>query len=539
MKFNNRFRLLTLCSVVTPILMACQTNNLNQNHQNTAIIQTDLGQIQGIVKDQTDQYLGIPYAQAPVGENRFRSPQAPTAWQGVKKTIKQGHTCVASVSVNPDASEDCLYLNVYVPKNTDQEAKPKAVIFWIHGGAYVVGSTRDNDPAQLAQKQNVIVVSTSYRLGALGFFAHPELKGTSGEGAFGIQDQQAALKWVKRNVAQFGGDPNNITLMGESAGSGSVCTHLVMPSSKGLFKRVIMESGSCVGIGWSTPQQKAEQGGLVFAKNLGCSGTDDLSCLRKKTAKQIMQAKPNRSGITGKEGWSPMVGGDLLPISPLQAFKSGQTAQVPMLVGTNANEGDLFAMLFSFNTKGMTTVKNLQKGVSDMLDSPELAEKAMTLYQPIIAKEGTKRAFSQIFTDSVFVCPTTAMLDLYQKQASPIYQYQFEDPDAPFRSKLLKKIYGLRSYHAGELHYVFASPNVLTRGQHLNAQQQKLSDQMQQYWGNFAKTGNPNSDGLPNWQSYPNHQPFNLSISGLKPVTDFKDKHHCDFWNNAVMAATP
>ncbi|MEB3754081.1 carboxylesterase/lipase family protein [Acinetobacter sp. MD2(2019)] len=536
MALKTQLKWLGLLGMVAPILMACQTHplHLQQNLHRTQIIQTERGEIQGTVKDQTDQYLGIPYAQAPVGENRFRSPQVPSAWQGIKQTIQQGHTCVASVSVNPDASEDCLYLNVYVPKNSNVDAKPKAVIFWIHGGAYVLGSTRDNDPAQLAEKQNVIVVSINYRLGALGFFAHPELKGTSGEGNFAIQDQQAALKWVNRNIAQFGGDPNNITLMGESAGSGSVCTHLVAPSSKGLFKRVIMESGSCVGIGWSTPQQTAEQGGLSFAKNLGCTGNNDLSCLRKKSAKQIMQAKASRSGITGKNGWSPMIGGDVLPISPLQALKNAQTAKVPMLVGTNANEGDLFAILFSAKTKGVTTRKNLQDGVAEMLNSPELAEKAMTIYQPRIDKDGTKRAFSQIFTDSVFVCPTTAMLDLYQTQA-PIYQYQFEDPNAPFRFKLLKKIYGLRSYHASELHYVFASPNALTRGQHLNAQQQTLSDQIQRYWGNFAKTGNPNGEGLPTWQPYPNHQPFNLSIAGLAPVTGFKEKHHCDFWNNALI----
>jgi len=300
-------------------------------------VTTTSGVVHGSSIDGVHSFLGIPFAAPPVGPLRFLPPKPPAPWTTPRQAIAYGPDCAqlgATGSLTASSSEDCLYVNVWTPAAPVTKAP---VYLWIYGGGFVSGSGANTlyNGSNLVVAENAIVVTFNYRLGALGFLAHPELateEGVATAPSAGLADQQAALKWVHDNIAAFGGDPANVTLAGESAGGESVCTHLAMPGSKGLFAHAIIESGPCLDAAFTT-KAAAEDQGTRLATALSCT---DLACIRGKTAEEVLKALPGRKALVGPgNSWFPLVDGALLPSTPLTAIASGSWASVPGSSGTS------------------------------------------------------------------------------------------------------------------------------------------------------------------------------------------------------------
>ncbi len=304
------------------------------------VVQTDKGAVRGTLSGGVREFLGIPYAAPPVGALRWRAPRPAAPWAGVRDATSPGKLCAqfgspGSGNPNTSTNEDCLYLNVDTPR-TVRGRLP--VMVWIHGGGFTGGAGSIYDGKVIAEQGNVIVVTINYRLGAFGFLALPSLDAESPglSGDYGLEDQQAALRWVQRNSVAFGGNPRNVTIFGESAGGAAVCENMTSPTAAGLFQRVIAESGC---LGETSGRPAAEQNGAAFAGRLGCNdAATAAACLRGKSASDVLTA-----GASG--AWSPVVGGAVLPLPPAQALASGRYDHVPLLQGTNHDEGRLFAGL--------------------------------------------------------------------------------------------------------------------------------------------------------------------------------------------------
>ncbi|MCC4602382.1 carboxylesterase/lipase family protein [Xanthomonas campestris] len=499
------------------------------------VVQTDTGPVRGVASAQGRAFLGVPFAAPPVGALRFRAPQPVAAWTRVRDATQAGPACLPRYGFgHKHVSEDCLTLNLYAPPGP-APAHPRAVMVWIYGGALQLGSNVDYDLSALAARQDVIVVAPNYRLGVFGFLAHPALRGEGeGEGAYALLDQQAALRWVQRNIGAFGGDAHNVTVFGESAGAWSICYQLVSPGAKGLFQRAILQSGSCLSADSSIARNAAEDGGTRMAQALGCaSDADAAACLRALPADALADAKPQRRGLTGRDSWAPISGGDVLPVPPAAAIASAQQVQVPVMIGTNRDEGRLFAQLLSY-VGGLTLRSGYASRVERM--HPE-ANHVMAQYADIAA-QSRWNAYADIVTDGSFACPTRRLGRALRTQA-PVYAYEFDDPQAPYGLLRLPFSPPLGAYHASELVYLFQRPWVLSGRPRFTAAQQTFSTTLQDYWGAFARTGEPNGHGRPPWPRFDGDAPLLLSPQGIGPATDFVQRHRCAFWDAHADARPP
>jgi para-nitrobenzyl esterase len=456
--------------------------------------QLDSGPISGALEDGVWSYLGIPYAAPPVGELRWREPQAVDPWQEVRPCTSYGPACpqpeadFAGMTGVAETSEDCLYLNVWTPAQSPEERLP--VMVWIHGGAFATGagSLHLYDGHKLAKK-GVVLVTINYRLGPFGFMAHPLLSEESPHGVsgnFGLLDQIAALKWVQRNIEAFGGDPGLVTVFGESAGGMSICDLLVSPLAEGLFHRAIVESGPFLDMGLPIDSdnslRKAEQSGEEIAAALGCDQAPDvLACLRSKTARELLDAPKPQSRFFSPIALGPNVDGWVLPDSPFRLFAAGKQHRVPLLVGSNADEGTLFApdiplMLY----QGLIA-----------LAYGNYAGRVSELY-PAQTQEEVKPALNRLITEMGFASSARLAAESMSKAGAPAYMYRFtrlpKDPRAE----------GLGSFHGLEIIYVFGNFD-LAGISGVDAADAALSGAMMDYWTNFARTGDPNGDGLPDW----------------------------------------
>ncbi|OXM42816.1 carboxylesterase family protein [Amycolatopsis alba DSM 44262] len=478
------------------------------------VVRTDSGPVRGVSTSEYRSFQGIPFAAPPVGELRWAPPARPEPWTAVRDADKPGPRCTqgAGIGSAPSDSEDCLYLNVISPAKPT--SKPRPVMVWVHGGGFTSGAGSDYDFKRMALGGDVVVVSVNYRLGVFGFFGHPELGRDSG--VFGLQDQQAALRWVQRNARAFGGDPRNVTLFGESAGAMSTCAQLASPSAAGLFHRAIIQSGPCT-LTWPEggffpgapagspylPRAEVEAAGADTAKKLGCA---DVACLRRVPAKDLLS----------QPSGAPTFGTDLLPEHPATALKAGRFARVPVLTGVTRNESRLLVALFPGHP---FTEEHYQ----------ELLRTAFKDKAPLVAAEypsakhgGPAMAFADAMTDRSWGCSQTGTERLLRERTWT-FGYEFADQDAP---PLLPAPPGMRpgASHGSELAYLSdmtPSPGKLTPAQ------QKLAAQMIQYWTGFAKTGNPNGDGLPKWRPSPRTQ--SLAPGEIHPV-DLAAVHNCGFW---------
>ena len=469
----------------------------------------------------TDEFLGIPYAAPPVGPLRWRAPQPAARWHGVRDATTFAPHCPqpASPFGAASVSEDCLYLNVFTPAGSGRGARHLPVMFWIHGGGLVTGESDDYGPAELV-RHGVIVVTINYRLGALGFLAHPALAHRPGgpSGNYGLADQQAALRWVHRNIGGFGGDPRNVTIFGESAGGLSVLSQLASPGARGLFSRAIVESGAYNLT--QAPLAAAEASGEAFAAKVGCA-SQTAACLRSLPVTTILDNE-------NPAGYQPDIDGLVLTQSLKTAFASGQFSRVPVIDGSNHDEWRLFVAISELEGAPVTAA-NYQSMIASTLGvSPAIAAVIAAQY-PLRAYPSPGVALGAVGTDAIFACPALTVDQSVSKYV-PAYAYEFNDENAPERF-LPPVSFPYGAAHASEIQYLFdlptgAFPAVLT------PQQQRLAAAMQQDWTSFAARGFPSSFTGPRWPRFDSTSQRILSLIPPRPrvETGFAAEHHCAFW---------
>jgi para-nitrobenzyl esterase len=465
-----------------------------------------------VVDGDVRAFLGIPYAAPPTGARRWRPPAAVEAWSTTRDATSVGPACPQlHVPDYARADEDCLTLNVWVP---DGGAPRKPVLVWIPGGAFVEGSGGYllYDGARLAAREDAVVITMNYRVGALGFLASKELARELGRAAspsYGLLDQRAALQWVQRNAVSFGGDPTRVTIFGQSAGAFSVCAHLAMPASRGLFARAVMQSGSCADTLY-VGAHEAEEQGQRFADALGCH---DVDCLRSKDVAALLRALPLKRSFILPPGtsWGPVVDGIELPLVPLDALRSGRSAKVPVLIGWNRDEGFSHAWMFD----AVTTAER------DGMVRDLFGEAAVVPVAERYARGSVKEAVIDIITDGGFVCQARRAARALVSQGSPVYGYEFR------RAFANPKLHAAGATHSVELWFLFGNEEA---GIGLAPEEQPLSHAIMDAWGRFARTGDPAAADL-RWPRYTADRD-EIAVLDLPSSTAFGVKHDvCDFWD--------
>jgi para-nitrobenzyl esterase len=490
-------------------------------------------------------FLAIPYARPPVGDLRWRPPQRPPRWQGIRDATSPSSACMQidwkwNSRDAKDGSEDCLYLNVVTPSLHPDHPLP--VMFWIHGGANYNGSGRFVD-GETITRHGVVLVSINYRLGIFGFLALPGLTAESphhASGDYAILDQIAALEWVQDNIRNFGGDPRSVTIFGQSAGAMDVGMLIACPKARGLFKKAIDESGGPILPGAMLPPlQREEQIGVEFAKSAGApAGNGRLAALRRMTAEQILQAgyrftAPDAEGVPTHRGPDLALDGWVLPKQPAAVVLAGEV-QVPLLIGSNIQE-------FSFSRSSVIRpgqaaepADQLKKMIRQVFGDQSSA--AIGLYgldrtdtpaaDPQLGTVGT-----QLMTDSYFRCPAIAAADWLSAKGRSVWEYRFERP--------LPGTGSTSTRHSGELPYVFGwaqQPGGHIMGASFGPADVKLSDEMQTYWTNFAKTADPNAPGLPEWPKYRTGAVDMLRFTSNGPVPGKASRPVCTLFEKHLEA---
>jgi len=490
------------------------------------LIHTDKGWVLGATTSSGMRtFFGIPFARPPTGDLRFHAPEPPEPW-GFRTAWLHSSPC-PQLGIVTD--EDCLGLDVYAPPAAESHRLP--VMVWFYGGGYVFGWTSMYDPAPLVATGKVIVVTLNYRLGPFGFLALPGLEGESptgqATGDYGLMDQQAGLRWVQRNIAAFGGDPHNVTIFGESAGGNSVCAQVASPLVAGLFEHAISESGFC-GASASLEvlsEQAAIAESEAYATREGCPDVATMvSCLRALPASKL-EDDPTVSGSSSSVGaWVPDVDGYVLP-RPLQdAWSSGRFNHVPMIIGTNLNEGRLFVFLDELPQLGALTPAEYTAWADQLFGSQ--AASVLAEY-PISAYGAADLAMGQAFTDAGFACPASYEAEHATANGQSLWQYEFADPNPPFAS--FDPFMNMGDFHASELFYLF---DLFGLPAALSPAQQTLSSQMINAWTTFAATGQPGPIGSAPWPAFTDASPETMVLTsqGSHVIDDFSSEHKCGFW---------
>jgi para-nitrobenzyl esterase len=457
----------------------------------------DTGALRGVTADGIASFKGVPYAKPPVGAWRWRPPQRPEAWQGVRSADHYGSICMQKVvkdngvGLQP-ASEDCLTLNVFTPVAASAAKLP--VMVWIHGGGFINGSGTAElyDGTKLAQ-QGVVVVTLNYRLGRFGFFAHPALTAETPKtylANYGLMDQIAALQWVQRNIHAFGGDPKNVTVFGESAGGIAVNRLMMIREAQGLFQKAIVESGA--GREHGQTLADAEADGAAFATKLGVTGNDPAA-LRAIPADAIVAA----GDLNLFKGEAPILDGRLLTENAMEAFGRGRVSRIPYLIGSNSLEiPGAYAAVF-------------KDGVNL---TAEAKADALKVY-------GSQAAYDEhITTDAVFGEPARALARDHAISGHPTWLYRFSVVSAG-----APKILQGGAVHASDRQYVF--DNLKESPWPTDARDAALAKTISAYWVAFAKTGDPNGDGRPHWPAY-NSKDQLLNFTNDGPVAEVTPDAH-------------
>lgn len=487
-------------------------------------VKTNAGIVRGVTEGDVSIFKGIPFAAPPVGEYRWRPPQPVIPWEGVRDGSDYGPNCAqagwgaAPGSISEGSSEDCLYINLWVPAGNKPKAK-LPVMVWIHGGAFVGGS--GSGPGTVGNafaKQGIILMTFNYRLGRLGHFAFPALSTEHPEepkGSYAYMDQIAALQWVQENIEVFGGDPDNVTIFGFSAGGVSVHSLLTIPSAKDLFHKAISESGGGRdGVLTGRPIREenadplypvsAETIGINFAHKHGIEGTDAaaLAKLRALSVEEIVDGGQENDGQGGPRTYSgPILDGILVVETAESAYKAGRQARVPLIIGNcSAEIGGPF----------VSTSNSKEELFSQF---GELEEEANAAYDPEGSKEFAE-VVTKFNTDWVWGEPGRMTARAFVAKGEPAYIYLFSYVPAPLRERVL---YG--AGHGSEVSYVFKTLNARRGTTEPSPEDENLAQIMNTYWANFAKTGDPNCEGLPEWPGYnpEKNEILDIELEG-KPV---------------------
>ena len=498
MKTQFRVVLFSLCAFLLPIAA-----------EGSKIVATDAGKVEGAVSadSKVQMFKGIPFAAPPVGPLRWKAPQPAPSWSGVRKATEFGPRCMQGriyadmVFRDNGPREDCLYLNVWTPKAGAASRLP--VMVWIHGGGDAGSASEPRQDGENLARNGVVVVSFNYRLGVFGFFSHADLAKESGyhaSGNYGLFDQVAALQWVRRNIAAFGGDAGNVTIFGESAGSFYGSALMASPLAQGLFQRVIGESGPfCSEIFGIVPFAQSEERGAEFADSLGAH---TIEALRAKSADELLEA-----AMKQKEEWfwRPNVDGYLLPEDVRSIFTRGKQSQVPLLAGWNADEGHFQSIFAGAAPTAPNFVARAHALFGDQADT------FLDLY-PAGTDDQAKRSAQDLAGDRYTAFSTWKWIEMQAATGnSRVFRYEFDDAPPPAKDSTTPS---RGAYHSAEIEFVFEE--LSSKPLPWRPGDKKLSRLMSSYWANFAKTGDPNGPGLPHWPAYngqDNYEVMHLSAT--------------------------
>jgi para-nitrobenzyl esterase len=495
------------------------------------LVNTENGPICGLVTNDVTTYLGVPFAAPPIGALRWRPPAPVTPWTTTLQATQAGPNCPQppfppGATSSAVSSENCLTLNMYIPAHTGPGLP---VMVEIHGGGFLIGAPPNG--THLAAAGHVIMVAIHYRLGILGFLAHKAFGEHSGD--YGLLDQQAALRWVQRNISRFGGDPNNVTLFGQSAGGESVCDAAVSPTAAGLFQKGISESAFAnynVNKIWSARQDcksdmlteaEAQERSAAFATKVGCgTATDVASCLRALPVQTLVEnggqiLAPEAGGTIG-----PTINATTLPLSPAKAFITGRFLnKITMMIGVARDEfnGGLYDTSLVANS-----LDQYQALVQQQFGNA--TSTVLSLY-PVSRFPSPFIAYRTVMADAFSVCPALVADEQLAKHI-PVYAFENDNGDTPRNNLTLP----LGAFHNAENPFLFPPPTLI-----LSPNQAALGDQIVAQWSGFARTGNPTVDGTPRWSLY-NNERLVMSLvssggSALVPAATLNTQHNCGFWN--------
>jgi para-nitrobenzyl esterase len=513
----------------------------------TSVIEVKDGKVQGDVDRGTRRFRGIPYAKPPVGDLRWKPPAPAAAWTAVLQALDFKSECAQPGWIQGPESdeEDCLYLNVWTPDPVGNSPLP--VMVWLPGGGNQNGGASDNSPLtqgkliydgrNLSANGKVIVVTINYRLGVFGFFSHPGLAAEgSVSGNQGLSDQQAALKWVRDNIEAFGGDPKNVTLFGESAGSQDTCLQVVSPGANGLFHRAMSESGGCTT--FRKTKAAAEQQVAAFSDAVGCSGVhDELACLRGKTVKELLVAAPvdgvpdgglpggsQFSGGTARWDFNPVVDGTVIPDQPRTLAEAGTFAKVPYVLGSNFEEGKLFML----GAKPVTSAAEYTAALGRLFGAS--ATEVEAVYKPGDFPS-PQDALVRVWGDFRLGCTTDDSARRFAAHGAKVFAYHFSRP--------IPGLEGLAATHGTEMPYVFGTLAKPPTSDAAIADDTALSEAMEGYWTRFARAGDPNGGGAPAWPTFDDTSDKSMGFDVPSSVlTGFRRKE-CNFWRTIYDAAFP
>jgi para-nitrobenzyl esterase len=456
------------------------------------------GAIAGSVADRVSVFKGIPFAASTAGPRRWMPPQSVEPWQGVRQANSYAPACMQDPAMmrglgdTIEVSEDCLYLNVWTPAAGPGEKLP--VMVWIYGGAFAAGATSSAlyDGANLARR-GVVVVSVAYRVGPMGFLAHPDLSKEQGgaSGNYGLMDQIAGLKWVKDNIAAFGGDPDNVTIFGESAGGISVGMLAVSPEARGLYRKAISESGGNFAVPSASPAPGPGTRTLAAAEAVGAAALDKLGAKTLAEARALPAEQVQKAIANEGVGW-PIYDGKILPDDPWLLYETGKFNDTPILIGSNSDEGGLFIRQPIAPDAFKANARRSYAGFAD---------RVLAAYPHSTADEA-RQAQADIMRETAFAWPTYSWARMQARHGNaPAYVYYLD-----YRTEATPRGSG----HASEIQYVFG--NLGARDTQPSAKDQALRDQFMGYWTNFAKTGDPNGLGLAEWPRFTNDSPRYMAL---------------------------
>ncbi|HEY0124069.1 MAG TPA: carboxylesterase family protein [Rhizobium sp.] len=533
---------LFLATAVAALIAGAIASHALSRDMHPARVDAPAGPMEGLKENGTVQFRGIPYAKPPVGDLRWRPPVAEPRWSAVRDATKFGAQCaqintLATFAGPPNNNEDCLYLNVAAPGTAAASAR-LPVIVWFHGGGNFTGAADAYDPGALVNGGHVVVVTLNYRLGVLGWLAHPDLDAEGHPFAnYGLLDQQMALAWVEKNISAFGGDPGNVTIAGQSAGSFDVQAHMASPLAKGLFHKAIMESG----VEEAAPLKEAEALGVRFSEEAGCGNdTQSVACLRRLPVERLMAVQGTAGKYPTNDG--VVADGTIVPAEGLKAvFEDGKFSHVPVLSSTMRDEWNFLTGVQQFisGRKTPLTASDYEKFVVARAGGSQSVAESIRKHYPLSEYRTPQLAVAAIGTQGGpwFQCATRDRLNALSK-VSPVYAYQFNDRTAPSNLPAMEGFEPLAD-HTADIQYLFrgfrGGPSGVSHP--LNAEQTRLSNTLIAAWTRFARSGSPDEPDENAWPKYNRTGKPAVVIADLDGMTTVSDDrfaadNQCEFWES-------